>query len=256
MSKKYLILNHNSNEDCTIFYILYIVLFFVIVFIIYKIIFNFNFYENYSSIYSKNSNLNKSTTDHFSNISSDNILEKLENQNLELSNIKNTLKTKIKDQIFATYISNNYDKIDPSSLDEELSTILYNFENTVFPQINIEDKNLIDNQIKLNQILSETSKMVNFYKPGDIVNSNSTFGITKNDICYRSNGKPIKNNSEIIQNYPNCMVCSVEDEKNLMDTNSWKHTKTNINKVCLYNSNAEENSGIPNLKQCKQFCNL
>jgi hypothetical protein len=126
----------------------------------------------------------------------------------------------------------------------------------------MRDKKIINNQTELNTVLSEASKMKNFYKPGDIVNTSSTFGITKDDICYRQNNKPIKPTPDFMKKYPNCMVCTIENEnenednKNLTDTLGWKNTKTNISKVCLYNPNATSKTGTPNLEQCKTFCNI
>ena len=49
MSKKYQITNLNQDDDCTIFYLLYIVLFFVVIFIIYKVIFIYNKTESFDN---------------------------------------------------------------------------------------------------------------------------------------------------------------------------------------------------------------
>jgi len=59
-----------------------------------------------------------------------------------------------------------------------------------------------------------------------------------------------------MKKYPNCMVCAIEDDKNLTETLGWKNTKTNISKVCLYDPNATSKTGTPNLAQCKTFCNI
>ena len=51
------------------------------------------------------------------------------------------------------------------------------------------------------------------------------------------------------------MVCSVHD-KNFYNTQEWKNTKTNIDKVCLFNDNNKNYPGVPNLEQCKKFCKV
>lgn len=332
MNKKYQIVNSRSNEDCTIFYVLYIVLIFVVVFIIYKIIYNFTYTEGFNNLPSSQKNngtinlntvqqnisstlqdgmintlqkdLSKTNLDQIANItsslglgdnlssdmskiknlspdqvenivktlglgsnlqddlakikklSSEQILSSLIDKNNELTNIKNTIQDKLEKQSQAIYISQNYNKVDSSSFDDELLFLLTDFANTKLPEIDIDNKKLIDTKEELGSILSEASKMKNFYKPGDIVTANSTFEIDKNNICYRHDGKPIKPSQEFISKYPECMVCSIEHGHDVHDSNSWKYTRTNIDKVCLYNPTAEANSGIPNLQQCKQFCGL
>lgn len=244
MSKKYQITNLNQNDECTIFYLLYIVLFFVIIFIIYKIIFIYNKTETFDNLVATKT------------LSPEELMQELQSKNMELTNMKNTLQDKLQEQSLAIYLSQNYDKVDSSSFDDELSFLLVDFANTQLPSIDTEGKQIVQTQAELSGVLSEASGMKNFYKPGDIVSSNSTFNIGKNDICYRSNGKPIKPDPTFISQYPNCMVCSVESEDTLDNSNAWLNTKTNINKVCLFNPKAESNSGIPDLKQCQQFCNI
>jgi predicted RND superfamily exporter protein len=239
MSKKYIIKNSNTNlntisdNECTVLYFLYIVLFFVIIIIIYKFLYC---YEN------------NNETETFKN-----------NNNKELSQIKKSLQNKLKEQTQAIYISENYNKVESSSLNDELKNLLIDFADTKLPAINMDNKKIINNQIELNSILTEVKGMKNIYKPGDIVNSNSTFNISKDDICYRHNNKAIKPTTDFVSKYPNCMVCAIENDEinnNLKKTQSWINTKTNISKVCLYDPKAKPNSGIPNLKQCKTFCNI
>lgn len=260
MSKKYRIINSNTNlytlDECTIFNLLYIVLFFVIVFIIYKII--FGYYEKKSIKSTDATNI----TEGFKNISDNDkkspqdLMNKLKQQNKELNTIKNTLQNKLMEQSQAIYLSQNFNKVNPLSFEDQLTYLLVDFADTKFPEIDMDKKKIVSTQSDLDTVLAEAKDMKNFYKPGEIVESNSTFEITKNNICYRQNNKPIKPTPEFVAKYPNCMVCEVEDDKNLKNTQGWKHTKTNISKVCLYNPNAEPNSGIPNLAQCKTFCNL
>lgn len=250
MNKKYYIINSTSDENNLIYFILYIVLFFVVIFIVYRLIFYFFFTEKFDLINNSDFNLKNKK------ISTEHILNELVNKNKELENITNTMQNVLEKQSNAIYISQHFNKVDSSSFNDELNYMLYDFANTKFPTIDFDGKKIINNNQELNVVLDEISKMKNIYKPGDIVLNNSTFDIAKNEICYRNNGKPFKPTKEFLSQYPNCMVCSIEDENNLYDSNGWKNTKTNINKVCLYNPSAESNSGIPNLDQCKKFCQI
>ena len=261
MSKKYQIINSNINTDntneCTVFYLLYIVLFFVIVFIIYKIILCFSSpKEKFANVSTTTTNSTITTT---APILSQQIIDELKQKNTELTSIKDTLQNKLLEQSQAIYLSQNFNKVNPSSFNDQLSYLLVDFADTKFPELNMDKKKIISTQTELDNVLSEAADMKNFYKPGDIVTSNSTFGIGKNEICYRQNNVPIKPTPDFIAKYPNCMVCEVENEDDdidLTNTPGWKHTKTNISKVCLYNPKANPNSGIPNLSQCKTFCNI
>ena len=251
MSKNYQIINSNtdlnSSNECTIFYLLYIVLFFVIIFIVYKIIFCFcQKKEKFENIGTTPSTV----------MSSQQTLQYLTEKNNELNTIKNTLENKLLEQSQAIYLSQNFNKVDSSSFNDELSYLLVDFADTKFPEIDMSKKKIINDQSELDIVLSDAKNMKNFYKPGDIVTASSTFGITKDDICYRQNNKPIKPTPEFMKKYPNCMVCSIEDDKNLHDTIGWKNTKTNISKVCLYDPKATIKTGTPNLEQCKNFCNV
>lgn len=253
MSKKYQIINSNIDtnitDECTFFYLLYIVLFFVIIFIIYKIIFCFS-----------------SPKEGFANISTttnpktqQQIMNDLKQKNTELINMKNTLQNKLLEQSQAIYLSQNFNKVAQSSFNDQLSYLLLEFANTRLPELYMDEKKIINTQTELDTVLAEAANMKNFYKPGDIVTANSTFDIGKNEICYRQNNVPIKPTPEFIDKYPNCMVCAVENEADdieVKNTSGWTHTKTNISKVCLYDPKAKSNSGIPNLEQCKTFCNI
>lgn len=267
MSKKYQIINSNidtnNTDECTIFYILYIVLFFVIVFIIYKIIFCFSSpKEGFANVSTTTNPQNTITTKTVSKTASktpQQIMNDLKQKNAELANMKDTLQNKLLEQSQAIYLSQNFNKVDPSSFNDQLSYLLVDFADTRFPEINMDKKKVINTQTELDTVLADAANMKNFYKPGEIVTSNSTFGIGKNEICYRQNNVPIKPTPEFMAKYPNCMVCAIEDEYDdvdLVNTSGWKNTKTNISKVCLYDPKAKPNSGIPNLTQCKTFCNI
>lgn len=271
MNKKYEIINLRTKDDNTIFYVLYIVLIFVIVFIIYKLIYNFipqeNFYTNNYNIINKN-NTSDNNYENFqtnntipsenitNNKSSDNKLtmESLIQQNKELTQMKDIIQEKLDKQSKAIYISQNYNKVDSSSFDDEMIFLLDDFVNTIFPQIDIDNKKIIKTNSDLESVLNQIKQMKNFYQPGDIVKKNSTFDIDKNNICYRHDGKPIKPTQDLLNKYPECMVCSVEPSDNVYNSKAWKTTKTNINKVCLFNPTAQKNSGIPNLQDCQKFC--
>ena len=285
MSKNYQIINSNTDtnntDECTIFYVLYIVLFFVIVFIVYKIIFCFNSpkegfanvstttipqtgTQNASKTISKTEpkialkTLPKTTSKTLPKTQQQ-IMDDLKQKNAELANMKDTLQNKLLEQSQAIYLSQNFNKVDPSSFNDQLSYLLVDFADTRFPEINMDKKKVINTQTELDTVLADAANMKNFYKPGEIVKANSTFGIGKNEICYRQNNIPIKPTPEFMAKYPECMVCAVEDETNnedLFNTPGWKNTKTNISKVCLYDPKAKPNSGIPNLAQCKTFCNV
>jgi hypothetical protein len=116
--------------------------------------------------------------------------------------------------------------------------------------------NVINTQSELNSVLGEASAMKNIYNPGDIVTESSSFNVTKNNICYRKGRNPIVPSESFLNNYPNCMVCSVESPQTLLNSDTWVDTKTNISQICLYNPTAESNSGIPTLEMCQQFCNI
>lgn len=268
MSKKYQIINSNidtnNSNECVIFYMLYIVLFFVIVFIIYKILFCFSSpKEGFANVsittipQTGTQNISK-TVSKTEPKTPQQIMNDLKQKNTELANMKDTLQNKLLEQSQAIYLSQNYNKVDPSSFNDQLYYLLVDFADTKFPEINMDKKKVINTQMELDTILADAANMKNFYKPGEIVSANSTFGIGKNEICYRQNNIPIKPTPEFMAKYPECMVCAVEDEtnENLFNTPGWKNTKTNISKVCLYDPKAKPNSGIPNLAQCKTFCNV
>jgi len=183
-------------------------------------------------------------------------MSKLQEKNNELTNIKNTLQNKLEEQSKAIYVSQNYNKVDPSSFNDELSFLLNDFNNIDIPAASFNGYNIIKTQSELNSVLSEASNMKNIYNPGDIVTQPSSFGITQNNICYRNGRQPIIPSKHFLKQYPNCMVCSVENPQTLLNSDTWADTKTNISQVCLYNPTAESTSGIPNLQMCQEFCNI
>lgn len=263
MSKEYQIVNSNFTNDCVVLNLLYVVLFIVVVIVIWKLA---NLYKHTHNPNEKfdnfitNENIQKNSTDPTNNLlknmSQEQLTIELAKKNNELSNIKNVVQETLAKQSKAIYFSQNFNKVDSSSFDNELNFLLYDFASTKFPSVDFEGKKVIGTNEELEKVLDDVSKMKNIYKPGDIVSANSTFGIGPNDICYRNNGIPIKPTGEFVEQYPSCMVCEVEDESHYKNSNAWKNTKTNIKKVCLFNPNAEPNTGIPNLSQCKTFCGI
>jgi hypothetical protein len=235
MSKKYIISNINSDSNNDgIIYLFYIILFFIIIFFIRNFLYSDYFIDS------------------FANVSSEQIKSESNIKSDELDNLKNKLKQQNRD----LYIYQNFNKIDPSSFDIELGIIKNDFYKTDLPGIDVSKYVIINSQPKLDLIINQCSSMKNYYKPGEIVTANSSLSIDKNNICYRSKGKPLDNINEVSKNYPDCMVCSVLPDSDVNDSNSWKHTKTNIDKVCLFNTNAPKDSNIPDLNQCKKFCSL
>jgi hypothetical protein len=87
-----------------------------------------------------------------------------------------------------------------------------------------------------NNIINNTKKQSKItYNVGDKIVKTSKMDTTVDDICY-------KNNSNLKNTNPNCMVCSVQKGIN-------KNNNTNINSVCLY----DENKNI-NYEKCQMLC--
>ena len=177
----------------------------------------------------------------------------IKNEELNLS--KSKLEDEIKSQARAYYISSNFDKIEPESF-KDMEFIAKRFDSQGYPQVNLKNFRVIKNQDQLDKVVDEVKTFKNYYKPGDIVTDNSSFNITKDNICYRTDGKPMKVNKQFKEKYPQCMVCSVVDKEDLADSDTWKDTKTNINEVCLFNPESKKDSGIPNLEGCQKMCSI
>lgn len=165
-----------------------------------------------------------------------------------------TLEDSIKKQSRALYLSNNYYKVDDKSFNNELNFINNDFKDIRFPPNNFENKIVISTENDLQNFISKASQYKNFYEKGDVVFKPSDFNITKDKICYRDYGNHMSNDPNFKNKYPDCMVCSVNTESDYENTNSWKNTKTNIQKVCLFNPNAPANSAILNYEGCKKLC--
>lgn len=239
MSKKYEIVNLNHTiEDCTIYYLFYLIIGIVIIYLFYN---TFNYYsEGFSG-----------DLDYINNEIK---IMQLENENEILLDMKNQLETVLKGQTRAIFLSTTYDKVDESSFTDEINFLNVDFDATIFPQIDLAGFNVITEQEKFDSLISEAKQFKNFYKPGEVVTNNSTFNINKEKICYPDLKTDLAIDPNFLTDYPECMVCSIN--KDYENSKSWLNTKTNIDKICLFNSNVEPNSGIPSLSECKSICNV
>jgi hypothetical protein len=180
---------------------------------------------------------------------------KTENDILKMS--KQTLEENIKKQSHALFLANNFYKIDNSSFNNQYSFINDDFKDIKLPENDFKNKVIIKTQKQWNDLLTQTNKFKNIYKSGDVVVQPSDYNISKDDICYKDYKTHISNDKDFKNKYPECMVCSVTNpDSDYKNTKSWKNTKTNIQKVCLFNPNASPNSTSLNYDGCKKLCNI
>ena len=238
MNKKYIILNSDNQNNSTIFYLFYIVIIFATLSLFVNL-FSYGRQENFADSTTKDNNK---------------ILTELETKNKELTLIKTTLENKLKEQSRATYLSSNFNKVDESSFTDEMDFLDIYFENTDLPQIDLNKYTIVTTQNDLDNKIKQASKFVNLYKAGDIVTENSSFNIDKKKICYPDANGNITIDQDFLKTYPDCMACSINDD--YKDTKSWTNTRTNIDKVCLFNQTAAENSGITTMTDCKNLCKI
>lgn len=174
--------------------------------------------------------------------------------------VRKKLTSALEKQLDAQYIKNNFDLIEPSSMEQKMQQIMSEYGKVQFPSVDtIRSKDLmfISNTNELSDVVNKAKSMKNFYNVGDLVVSNSTFGIDKNKICFGSGA----NTGAEIGKFTECMVCSVIPDDQLENSRSWKTTRTNINKVCLFNPNVDPNTSSPadaiaSMEQCKKFCKI
>jgi len=176
------------------------------------------------------------------------------NNALELS--KQTLENVVKKQERSIYLSNNYYKIDDTSYINELNFINNDFMDVKLPSMDFKNKKIIESEKELNDYINKCSEYKNIYKVGDVVLKSSDDNITKDDICYKDHANKLSVDPEFKQKYPECMVCSVNPESDYSNTKSWKNTKTNIQKVCLFNPVSSSDTSILNYDGCKKLCKL
>ena len=167
---------------------------------------------------------------------------------------KETLEGSMKKQARALYLANNYYKIDDSSFNNEITFINNDFADIRLPESNFNGKNLIKTQQEWNNLLANANGYKNLYKVGDIVIKPSESNISKDAICYKDYETHLSNDPDFKKKYPECMVCSINTDEDYKNTKSWKNTKTNIHKVCLFNPNAPANSTILNYDGCRKLC--
>lgn len=251
--------------------ILYLIILIAIVYLIYKFIYSVNKNESFESPILNNpllktnlNNLNTSSSSINTNMIANSIsqsnlspevIQELKQTRKEFDIAKEKILNRIKEHDQAVFISNNYNKVNPDSFDQDNEFMNLYFNND-YPKIDLSKYKVIDNQSELNDLAIQISKFKNIYVPGEIVDSPSSFNINKNQICYQHKGALLNSDPNFMANYPECMVCSVNSPDNYKNMPSWDNTKTNIKEVCLFNSNPEPNSGIPNLQDCKKFCRI
>jgi hypothetical protein len=235
-------LNSSSEKitqinNCNIIYFIYFIVLITIIYLIYKFIY-----------YKNNTHNTTLINEHFNNIQSTNNLIKsnvcpeitsIIGQEQKFNNIKEKINNRIKEHDNALYISTYFDKINPGSIN------VNKYFDSNYPLTDLANKKIITNQIELNQLVNQTNNFKNIYKPGDIVESPSSFDIDKNKICDLDNNKQ----------YSNCMVCSVEKSDKPNKPYDWTNskTKTNIKNVCLFSN--KPGPGINSIDDCKKLCN-
>lgn len=173
----------------------------------------------------------------------------------EDSVVRSKLTSVLEKQLDAQYIKNNFDLIEPSSIEQKLQSITNEYNSVDFPMVDAEGHVFISNADELKDIVGRAKTMKNFYKVGDLVVSNSTFDIDKDKICFGTG------TGTGARKYTECMVCSVIPDDQLENSRSWKTTRTNINRVCLFNPNIDPNTSSPadaiaSMEQCKKFCQV
>ena len=245
-----------SNNKC-FDYLFYIVIFFLLAILVLRL-----YKEN-------DTNSNKYYIDNFQSLSSsidrdaycnqiDKTLEFYKKENIQLKKKLNEIEMEnllSKDYVkYSDQYSNEYKIFSP---DFELEGI----PSTVFNSIG-KNKVIINNQSDFDKVIYETKNFKNVYKPGEIVNSPSSLNISAKDICY-SDVKDPKLKSKNLD----CMVCSVNQtnftspddpsapNNGYLNSEAYKKTKTNINKVCLFKNNSDDPT-ILNYNQCKTFCKV
>jgi hypothetical protein len=183
-------------------------------------------------------------------------LQEYKTQNNALKLSKETLEETMKKQARALYLANNYYRVDDSSFNNEVSFINDDFVDIRLPESNFNGKSLITTQQEWNDVLTKANNYKNLYKTGDVVIKPSEYNITKDSICYGEYEKNVLEDPNFKKKYPECMVCSVNPDSDYKNTKSWKNTKTNIHKVCLFNPNVTNETNILNYNGCKKLCGL
>jgi hypothetical protein len=169
---------------------------------------------------------------------------------------KEILEDSMKKQARALYLSKNFYQIDDSSFNNEVSFINNDFTDIRLPQSDFSGKTLINTPSEWNNVISKANSYKNLYVPGDVVIKPSEYNISKDTICYKDYETHLTNDPTFKQKYPECMVCSINPDTDYKNTKSWTNTKTNIEKVCLFNPNATNNSTNLNYNGCRNLCGI
>lgn len=220
-------INKKSNK------ILYIVIFITILYLIYKFIYAKN-NEGFDVL-----NINNE------------VIQELKQNQKEYELTKEKILNIIKEHDQAAFISNNFIKINSDSITNKSLNLQLN---DLYPEIDLSKYIVINDQTEFNKLAQIASNFKNIYKPGEIVNLPSDFNIDKNKICYKESNLNLDPN--FMKKYPECMVCSVDTTSDYKNMPNWNKTKTNIKEICLFNTDSQSNSGIPNLNDCKKFCKI
>lgn len=271
MNKKYTIVNSSLNDsEMCVDYFFYIVIIILIIYLItqyvlsdYKDNFNSNINENFSNDSSIDTTAEskpivgiKTSSEVKTQPNLELQLQEIKLQNDALKMSKEALEESIKKQERALFLAHNYYRIDDDSFNNEVAFINGNFSDIRLPESDFKNKILISGITDLNKLMQRTSQYKNLYKVGDIVLHSSDNNISKDDICYKDYSANIKKDEDFKKKYPECMVCSVNPESDYKNTPSWKNTKTNIHKVCLFNPNAPNDSTTLNYSGCKKLCGV
>jgi hypothetical protein len=248
MNKKYNIVNF-KNSDSFIDYLFYIIIIlFLIIYLIY-ITYIYEIDNNIDTILIKSNNIENFNNNIQQKDQKIPTIEKLKKENEDLLSINNNIEKKLTEQSRALFLSKNYNKIKESSFNNEINFIDADFNSTGLPEIDISEYNVIKTSEDLTKLINSASEFKNIYKVGEVVENPSSYNISKNDICYHHFKDKLSNDPAFEQKYPKCAACKLNNK-------DWTttETKTNIEKICLFNPDASEQSGILNLEGCRKIC--
>ena len=284
MNKKYTIVNANLNDtEFCIDYFFYIVIFILAIYFVIQFM-STNYKDNFSK--SKENFESGSATDSTAqskaatstsaqnkagqfNIGGNNSiptefkpqvltieqqLQEANSQNNTLKLSRATLEESMRKQARALFLSNNFYRIDDGSFNNEISFINSDFVDIRLPPSDFDGKTLIKTQKEWDDVLAKAGGYKNLYKVGDVVIKPSEYNISKDTICYKDYENNLSSDPNFKKKYPECVVCSINPDEDYRNTKSWKNTKTNIHKVCLFNPNAPAHSTMLNYDGCRKLC--
>ena len=241
MIKKYSIVN-DLKKNNSIDYFFYIVILFLITYLTICII-NTNCFSRFDTFIAEEAEGEQRLT-------VEQELVKATTLNKELLVGKEMLEKSINEEKRIAYLNNNFLKISDDAMTTKINNIEKSISNIKLPESTFENDTLINTQNELNTLIKTSSKYKHFYKPGDIVINPSSATIDKNKIC---NSKNINN---VQSENSSCMVCSVDKNNDYKNSVGWKNTKTNIDKVCIFNPNSSTDPLNVDYTECRKLCNL